>query len=150
MAPGESNQAWGVDGAFGFNDDANLVTYYARSHTPRLAGNDQSYRARFNYDADLIGGTADYLVVGNEFNPEIGFVRRRDFRNGALSARFSPRPASIAWLRQMRFRRRQLFRERSGEYVESRDRAAVRSPRSRERGRVHGERHGHSRISPPP
>ena len=40
-APGESNRAWGVDGAFGFNDEASLVTYYARSHTPRLAGNDQ-------------------------------------------------------------------------------------------------------------
>ena len=123
-APGESNQAWGVDGAFGFNDDANLVTYYARSHTPRLAGNDQSYRARFNYDADLIGGTADYLVVGNEFNPEIGFVRRRDFRNGALSARFSPRPASVAWLRQMRFQGDvNYFENDRARYVESRDRS---------------------------
>jgi len=33
-APGESNQAWGVDGAFAFNDEASLVTYYARSHKP--------------------------------------------------------------------------------------------------------------------
>ena len=123
-APGESNRAWGVDGAFGFNDEANLVTYYARSHTPRLAGNDQSYRARFNYDADLIGGTADYLVVGNEFNPEIGFVRRRDFRNSALSARFSPRPASIPWIRQMSFQGDvNYFENDRARYVESRDRS---------------------------
>ena len=124
VAPGESNRAWGVDGAFGFNDEANLVTYYARSHTPGLAGNDQSYRARFNYDADLIGGTADYLVVGNEFNPEIGFVRRRDFRNSALSARFSPRPASIPWLRQIRFQGDvNYFENDRARYVESRDRS---------------------------
>ena len=124
VAPGESNRAWGVDGAFGFNNEANLLTYYARSHTPRLVGNDQSYRARFNYDADLIGGTADYLVVGNEFNPEIGFVRRRDFRNSALSARFSPRPASIPWLRKMSFQGDvNYFENDRARYVESRDRS---------------------------
>lgn len=122
-APGESNRAWGVDGAVGFNDDANLVTYYARSHTPRLAGNDQSYRARFTYDADLIGGTADYVVVGNAFNPEIGFVRRRDFRNTALSARFSPRPAALPWIRKMSFQGDvNYFENDRARYVESRDR----------------------------
>jgi len=124
VAPGESNRAWGVDGAFGFNNEASLVTYYARSHTPRLVGNDQSYRARFNYDADLIGGTADYLVVGNEFNPEIGFVRRRDFRNSALSARFSPRPASNPWLRKVSFQGDvNYFENDQARYVESRDRS---------------------------
>ncbi|OFW29834.1 MAG: hypothetical protein A3H97_08830 [Acidobacteria bacterium RIFCSPLOWO2_02_FULL_65_29] len=122
--PGESNRAWGADGDFGFNDEANLVTYYARSHTPRLAGNDQSYRARLNYDADLIGGTADYVVVGNEFNPELGFVRRRDFRNSALSARFSPRPTSIPWIRQISFQGDvNYFENDRARYVESRDRS---------------------------
>jgi hypothetical protein len=123
-APGESNSAWGIDGDFAFNDEANLVTYYARSHTPRRAGNEQSYRARFNYDADLIGGTADYVVVGNDFNPEIGFVRRRDFRNSVLSARFSPRPASIPWIRQMSFQGDvNYFENDRARYIESRDRS---------------------------
>jgi hypothetical protein len=122
-APGESNRAWGVDGAFGINDEANIVTYYARSQTPGLEGNDQSYRTRFIYDADLFGGTADYLVVGNEFNPEIGFVRRRGFRNSALSARFSPRPASVSWIRQMTFQGDvDYFENDRAGYVESRDR----------------------------
>jgi hypothetical protein len=122
-APGRSNRAWGVDGAFGFNDEANLLTYYARSHTPGLEGNDESYRARLIYDADLFGGTADYLVVGNEFNPEMGFVRRRGFRNGALSARYSPRPAAVPWIRQMSVQADVGYFEndRAG-YVESRDR----------------------------
>ncbi len=121
-APGESNRAWGLDGAFAFNNEANLVTYYARSHTPGLEGHDQSYRARFVYDADLVGGTADYLVVGNEFNPEMGFVPRRGFRNGALSGRFSPRPASITWIRQMTLQTDAgyFWNDRAG-YIESRD-----------------------------
>jgi len=121
-APGESNRAWGLDGEFAFNDEVNLVSYYARSHTPGLEGNDQSYRARFIYDADLFGGSADYLVVGNEFNPEMGFVRRRDFRNTALSARYSPRPESIPWIRQITYQADAGYFEndRAG-FVESRD-----------------------------
>jgi hypothetical protein len=92
-----------VDGSFGFNDEANFVTYYARSRTPGLEGNDQSYRGRFSYDTDLFGGSLDYLVVGDDFNPELGFVRRRGFRQTSLSASYSPRPASISWIRQMTF-----------------------------------------------
>jgi len=101
--PGESNEAWGVDGFYRFTDEANVVGYYARSRTPDLEGNDQSYRGRFSYDGDLIGGNADYLVVGNDFNPEVGFVRRRAFRQSSIAARISPRPASIGWLRQVTF-----------------------------------------------
>lgn len=122
-APGESNQAWGIDGAFVLNDEMNAVTYYTRSHTPGREGNDQSYRARFNYDADLMGGSVDYLVVGDDFNPEMGFVRRLGFRHSSLGARFSPRPASISWIRRMNFHADiGYFENDLDRYVESRDR----------------------------
>jgi hypothetical protein len=32
------------------------------------------------------------MVVGDNFNPEIGFLRREDFRRNFAAARFSPRP----------------------------------------------------------
>ena len=34
----------------------------------------------------------DYLKVGDNFNPEVGFTRRDNFRRSFGSARFSPRP----------------------------------------------------------
>ena len=43
----------------------------------------------------------DHLFVGEDFNPEVGFVRRSGIRETVASARFSPRPESIDWIRQM-------------------------------------------------
>ncbi|MEE2636425.1 MAG: hypothetical protein VYE68_04240, partial [Acidobacteriota bacterium] len=38
--------------------------------------------------------------VGDNFNPEVGFLRRDDFRRTFAQARFSPRPRGIAAVRQ--------------------------------------------------
>jgi hypothetical protein len=45
----------------------------------------------------------DHVVVGENFNPEIGFVRRRDFRETNLFGRFSPRLASVPSIRRLGF-----------------------------------------------
>ena len=116
-----SNQAWGVDGSFGLSDDLGVLAYYAKTETDGLNGLDASYRGQISYDADQWGGTVDHLVVGDDFNPEIGFVRRKDFRQTALSGRFSPRTRSISWIRQLTFQSNydHLENEQAG-YVESR------------------------------
>ena len=100
---GGSNQAYGVDANFAFFDNVSFLTYYAKTRTEGLHGNDESYRSRFNYAADRWGASIDYLLVGDDFNPEIGFVRRKDFRQTSASGRFSPRPESIPWIRRLIF-----------------------------------------------
>jgi hypothetical protein len=96
-----SNQAWGLDGSFGFSDNLSVTTYYAKTATNGLNGMDDSYSGKINYGGDKWGGSLDHLVVGADFNPEIGFVRRKDFRQTAAMGRFSPRPNSISWIRQI-------------------------------------------------
>jgi hypothetical protein len=122
VAEGGSNQAWGIDGSFGLTPDLSVLSYYAQSSTPGMESREASYRAQVTYDADRYGASLDHLMVGDGFNPEIGFVRRRDFRQTSASARFSPRPASIQWIRQMTFQANlgYLENERTG-YLESRD-----------------------------
>ena len=117
-----SNRAWGVDGFFGLSDELSALGYYAKTETDGLTGLDESYRGQISYNADEWGGNVDHLVVGNDFNPEIGFVRRRDFRQTALSGRFSPRTQSISWIRQLTFQSNlnYLENERAG-YLESRN-----------------------------
>ena len=42
-------------------------------------------------------------MVGPNFNPEVGFVRREDFQRNFGSFRFSPRPQSSAAVRKLLF-----------------------------------------------
>ncbi|MEX2466595.1 MAG: DUF5916 domain-containing protein [Gemmatimonadota bacterium] len=98
---GGSSQTFGADAQFAFFTNLELGTYYARTETPTLTGNDESYQGRIQWNGDLYGADLSFLKVGEDFNPEIGFLRRRDFEKSAASARFSPRPRSIEAVRQL-------------------------------------------------
>jgi hypothetical protein len=107
-----SNQAFGVDTSFSFFENLSLGAFAARTSTPGLRGDDASFNSKLNYAGDRYGAQAEYLHVGNNFNPEIGFVRRVDFRRSSGLLRFSPRPQSIDWIRQLTY-------EATIEYIEN-------------------------------
>ena len=98
-----ANQTYGVDGMFSFYDNIDLITYLAKTKTPGLRGRDLSYQGRFSYNPDRYGFSADHLVVEDNFTPEVGFVRRDNFRRTNVAGRFSPRPRSIDSVRQFTF-----------------------------------------------
>ena len=95
-----SNQAFGVDGAFSFYDNLNINGYYAKTQTQGLQGEDESYQAALTYNGDLYAFQVDHLLVGDNFNPEVGFLRRDDFRRTFATGQYSPRPRSIEAVRQ--------------------------------------------------
>ena len=88
-----ANEAYGLDAAFSFHDNVTFNGYYARTRTPDFAGDETSYQAAFTYDGDLYAVQVDHLLVGDSFNPEVGFMRRDDFRRTFAAAQYSPRPA---------------------------------------------------------
>ena len=100
LAGDGSNQTYGADATFSFFDSVNLLGYYAKTRTTAVAGRDASYQARFDYGADRYGLEVDHLLVEDNFRPELGFLRRRNFRRTSASGRFSPRPRSIESVRQ--------------------------------------------------
>ena len=95
-----SNETFGLDGTFGFYDNLSINTYWAKTRTSALQ-DDISYRAQLDYNGDRYGVQAQHLVVGTDFNPEVGFLRRDDFEQSSGSFRFSPRPQSIAAIRKL-------------------------------------------------
>ena len=98
-----TNQVYGLDGNFNFGQAVSFGGFYAQSRTPGMNSDNESYVGRAGYYGDRYGLSADYTVVGDQFNPEIGLVRRDDFRRYSTSARFSPRPQSIESIRQFRW-----------------------------------------------
>ena len=101
-APGAS-YTYGVDGVFSFYDNLNVNTYIARTETPGRRGDDASYQGQLEYSGDRWGLVIERLGVGANFNPEVGFLRRDDFRRSFGSFRFSPRPRSLESVRKFLF-----------------------------------------------
>lgn len=115
-----SNEVYGVDGVFSFYDNLNFSGYYARSETPGLDGENESYQGVFTYNGDLYAVGIDHLLVGDNFNPEMGFIRRDDFRRTFVQAQYSPRPSGLAAVRQFTWGGSLDYIETVGGGVESR------------------------------
>jgi hypothetical protein len=96
-----SSQLYGVDGSLAFRTDFEVAGYLTKTDGPGAQGRDLSYMGQFVYGGDRYGLTSAYLVVEDNFNPEVGFLQRDDFRQYRGSARFSPRPTSPAWVRRL-------------------------------------------------
>jgi hypothetical protein len=101
------SHTYGGDASFSFLDDVYLTGFYALVHTPDLADPGarvaQSYQGRLSYDGDQQGVSVSHLLVEDDFNPEVGLVRRFGFRQTQASLRASPRPR-ITWIRQATLR----------------------------------------------
>ena len=103
LAGDGSSRAYGADATFSFHDNVNFLGYLAKTSTPGRDGEDLSYQGQFVYAGDRYGLQAEHLVIEDNFVPEVGFLRRSNFRRSYATARFSPRPDAIEAVRQFRF-----------------------------------------------
>jgi hypothetical protein len=92
VTSGDATRTFGADASFGLYSNWTINTYYARTQTPGVTTDDHSYRAQANYNGDRYGLQLEHLVVGDNFNPEVGFLRRDNFAREYAQFRFSPRP----------------------------------------------------------
>jgi hypothetical protein len=95
-----ANYAGGVDANLGFFESLNLIGYYAKTGTPGVHARDTSYRGRFDYGGDKLGVEFEHMLVGEQFNPEVGYVRRADFRRTYANLRLSHRTKRSRVLRR--------------------------------------------------
>jgi len=115
-----TNQAYGLDAAFGFYQNVAIAGYYAETQTSNVTGDNRSYQGKFDYVPDRYGFQAEVLKVGKAFNPEVGFLRRSDFIRGYSSARFSPRPKKVKLVRKYTYQAAYEYYENGVGNVESR------------------------------
>ncbi len=94
---GTVNQVAGADielSTSRFMGNRNLVfhSYYMKTIAPFPQANDHAFRAFVDYPNDLFDNFISYMEVGENFNPEMGFVWRRNIRTVYGHVRFMPRP----------------------------------------------------------
>ena len=85
--------------AFSFFQNVGIGAYWARTETPGVSGDDDSYQALVDYGGDRYGAHLEYLKVGDNFNPEVGFVARTTsallrHRCGSARGRQRSRPSA--------------------------------------------------------
>jgi hypothetical protein len=119
-----SNSVLGVDANFSFFQNLDINSFYAKTSSPGVPdgrGDDYSYFAKMEYDGDRYGVSVSHLAVGDEFEPEIGFVRRSDIRKSAGSLRFSPRPQVWSSVRKIDLQARFEYFENGMGQVETKE-----------------------------
>jgi hypothetical protein len=118
---GGRNDAYGIDGMFPFFDNLTFNAYWARTRSQGLTGKDTSHRLQMDYAGDRYGVQVERLVVGDHFNPEVGFVRRDDMRRHFGQFRFSPRPKESKAVRKLFWTGSMAYVENGDGHLETRE-----------------------------
>ena len=100
------NRAYGVDANIQIDANQRVSAFLARTDTPAdrptgPKGSDYSGRAFYNYTDNLWQISGGYSQVGEDFNPEVGFLPRRGYRRPEFRAFFQPQPKTIEWIRRV-------------------------------------------------
>ncbi len=103
------NYVYGVEGTyvtsnFWGNQNLEIEGVFSQSFT-QGASNEKniSYRFGIDYPNDLMDWNISTFATDEDYNPEIGYVRRRNFRGYHVHYRYTPRP-NIAWIQKMSFK----------------------------------------------
>jgi hypothetical protein len=76
------NHTWAVDGQLGVGDAWTVSSFLSRTETPGLDGRDHIFDAQGSYTARDLRVTLNVREVGEDFNPELGFLPRDGYRYG--------------------------------------------------------------------
>jgi len=94
------NRTMGLDANFVFFENLHLESFFASSETPGLEEDDWAARPlRVSWDTDFLYASADHMIIGRNFNAEMGFVPRTDIKQTSLNVEIRPRPG-IEMVRQ--------------------------------------------------
>jgi Domain of unknown function (DUF5916)/Carbohydrate family 9 binding domain-like len=123
IGPG-ANRSYGIDGTFAFFENLQINTYWAGTHTDEVSSRDtDSYRGQLDYSGDRYTVQVERLKIGDNFNPEMGFVRRDDMVRDYARFKFSPRPRQRSAIRKYVYDGSIEYIENGAGRLESRERA---------------------------
>ena len=90
---GYLNQSYAIDAQLGLGELSKLVGFVGLTDTPGL-NNDNAYAYKLEAarDAKEISSSLSYTEVGANFNPEMGYLKRENYRkwSGRIFTRFRP------------------------------------------------------------
>lgn len=94
------NRTYGLDANIQVSPTQRMSMFFGRTDTPGAVGSDYSGRAFYNFTNNLWQISGGYSQVGENFNPEVGYLPRRGYRRPEFRAFFQPQPKNIEWIRR--------------------------------------------------
>jgi hypothetical protein len=99
---GDYNRAYGLDLGWQATTNGRLFAFLARTESPAAkGGSDYAGRTSYLYANDQMGAGLGYAQVGERFNPEVGFLRRRGYRSIDARYDFTYQPKQWPWIRRI-------------------------------------------------
>ena len=98
----DHNRAYAVDGRWGVGDNVTLEAWYARTDTPGLTGRDEAFNVEGSFSSAKWEADLRYTQVGEDFNPEVGFLSRSEYRNVRAFLMRRIRPENLWGLLELR------------------------------------------------
>jgi hypothetical protein len=89
---GDFNRAFAVDGDFVFGKNLSLNSYFALTSSPELRGKNWAARLGFQWKSDLWDIYGKYFNIQENFNAEMGFVKRTGIRKVSTYIGYTPEP----------------------------------------------------------
>lgn len=86
------NRTYGVDGRWGFGTYGTVSGWASLTDTPGATGDEHAYNISVNYSSPEWANLFAITEVAEDFNPEVGFLSRDDYRKveGRLLYRYRP------------------------------------------------------------
>jgi hypothetical protein len=101
-AEGDYNRSFGVDVGWQASSNGRLQAFLARTDSPaEKGGTDYAGRLAYVYGNNVWSSNVAYTQVGDSFNPEVGFLRRRAFRSVEGRYNLSYQPLRWRWIRRI-------------------------------------------------
>jgi len=98
----DQNQTYSLDGQWGYNDDLLFSGWVARTETPGITDKDGGFSLKMNYDSGKWAARANYTEIEENFNPEVGFISRKDYKKEQYYIMRRYRPADLYGLLEVR------------------------------------------------
>ncbi|MEE2822831.1 MAG: DUF5916 domain-containing protein [Acidobacteriota bacterium] len=94
------NRTYGVDANLNFARGLDLTSYVLKTETPGINNKDMAGSVSLAWTDSKIEAEAQHTVIGENFNPEVGFVPRVGIEKSMGRFSWAPRPGEkIPWIR---------------------------------------------------
>jgi hypothetical protein len=103
VRPDDYNRSYAVDGRWGIGQNGTVQGFVGRTQTPGLTGRDHALNFSGQYDSEMWRVISGYQENGEDFNPEVGFLRRRNgFRKFDFGLNNTSRPNGFLGFQELR------------------------------------------------